>query len=37
MADQEPIANGFIQTQIIGSNEPPLPKKKRNLPGNPGM
>ncbi|CAO2814513.1 unnamed protein product [Amaranthus hypochondriacus] len=35
MADQEPIANGFIQTQIIGSNEPPLPKKKRNLPGNP--
>lgn len=30
------ITNGFLQTPIVGSNEPSLPKKKRNLPGNPG-
>ncbi|CAO2813119.1 unnamed protein product [Amaranthus hypochondriacus] len=29
------ITNGFLQTPIVGSNEPSLPKKKRNLPGNP--
>lgn len=37
MGDEEEISNGFVITPVIGSNDDPLPpKKKRNLPGNPG-
>ncbi|KAK6241738.1 hypothetical protein SCA6_007127 [Theobroma cacao] len=32
---EESISNGFVQNPIAGSN-PPLAKKKRNLPGTPG-
>uniref|UniRef100_A0A7C8YFN0 C2H2-type domain-containing protein n=2 Tax=Opuntia streptacantha TaxID=393608 RepID=A0A7C8YFN0_OPUST len=35
MADQDAIPNEFLRTQVIGSDNPSLPKKKRNLPGNP--
>lgn len=37
MADQEVISNGnFLQDPVVGSNDTLPPKKKRNLPGNPG-
>ncbi|XVE66147.1 hypothetical protein DITRI_Ditri08aG0057200 [Diplodiscus trichospermus] len=34
MMTEESISNGFVQNPIAGSN-PPLPKKRRNLPGTP--
>ncbi|GAB2274763.1 hypothetical protein Dimus_009536 [Dionaea muscipula] len=35
MAQPALITNGFIQAQILVSNPPEAPKKKRNHPGNP--
>lgn len=32
---EESISNGFVQNPIAVSN-PPMSKKKRNLPGTPG-
>ena len=33
---EETLPNGFVENSISGSINPPLPKKKRNLPGTPG-
>lgn len=33
---EEPVSNGFMQNPVPGSNNPPVAKRKRNLPGTPG-
>ncbi|XP_012479657.1 zinc finger protein NUTCRACKER [Gossypium raimondii] len=32
---EEPVSNGFMQNPVPGSNNPPVAKRKRNLPGTP--